>query len=359
MVEMRKSKFNSENIAYLILWAIIFAIPVSLELMETTLNEPFLWQNVFFFWTGLLPFVVLFVLHNLAVKKLLFQSESMLYIIVTAALFLAFFIFVWQEFEFRAIPPPGRPMPPPLPDGEIFPFNPPVFHLVVLTKGASALMMIGFNLAISQMYKSLKDKARQAELERYQMQMELKSLKAQVSPHFLMNMLNNIHACVEIDTRRAQTMIIELSRLMRYVLYDAERSTVSLTSEVQFIGNYISMMSNRYSPDKIAISCYLPDKCSPEFMVPPLVFIPFVENCFKHGISYLNKSEINISIREEDGFVCLKCSNYKLNENQEQPSGVGLENVRKRLNMLYGDKYTLDINDAGDKYDINLIIPSL
>lgn len=363
MVSVPKNKFLSETFAYIILWAIIFALPIVLEVMEEAMNKTFLWNDVLFFWLGLIPFVVFFIIHNYVVKKVLFKSNYSRYIIITTVLFIIFFIFVWYDFEYRLSPhahrfrpptnlPPGAPQPP---HGD----KPPMIHLVVLVKGVSALMMVGFNLAIAQMYHSLDDKARRAELERYQMQMELRSLKAQVSPHFLMNMLNNIHACVDKDAQRAQTMIIELSKLMRYVLYDAEKSTVPLSSEVQFIENYISMMSNRYSPDKVKILCHLPASCPPDFMVPPLIFIPFVENCFKHGVTYLKESEINVSIQENNGFVFLRCSNFISHEHSDHPSGVGLENVKKRLILIYGDKYTLDINDDGSIFSINLMIPNI
>lgn len=156
-------------------------------------------------------------------------------------------------------------------------------------------------------------------------------------------------------------MTIELSKLMRYVLYECNSSTASLADEVSFVRSYVRMLRSRYPESKVEITLESPDLSACDFIVPPMLFVAFVENAFKHGISYMMKSVIRIAFeRVNDSEICFTCVNtIPPSASEESTSGIGLGNVRRRLDLLYGDAYTLEINNNENTYEIRLTIPSL
>jgi len=221
-----------------------------------------------------------------------------------------------------------------------------------------AVLMIGFNIAIKLLFQSIRDEEKMKELERERLSSELQYLRYQINPHFFMNTLNNIHALVDIDSNKAKTSIIELSKLMRYVLYEASNQTISLSREIQFINNYIMLMKLRFT-DKVHLDVDVPSQV-PEVQIPPLLFISFLENAFKHGVSYQKESRISVQIQlNENKTLTFRCLNTNYGKTDEQHHGIGLENIRRRLDLLYDSKYTLTINTDKDKFDVLLIIPLL
>ena len=152
----------------------------------------------------------------------------------------------------------------------------------------SAILLVGFNLTIRFFLKSLHDEEMLKELEHQHLESELQYLKYQLNPHFFMNTLNNIHALVDIDSEKAKRTIIELSKLMRYVLYEANKSQISLEREIQFLENYIALMKLRYT-ERLTIYTDFPI-IVPRVQIPPLLFISLLENAFKHGVSYREDS---------------------------------------------------------------------
>ena len=170
-----------------------------------------------------------------------------------------------------------------------------------------------------------------------------------------MNTLNNIHALVDIDPQKAQETIVELSHMMRFVLYEGDKKGVPLSKEMDFIRTYIKLMQLRYT-DKVIITLDLPAEV-PDRTLPPLLLISFVENAFKHGVSYLHESFIEIKATIEDNHLHFVCRNSKAEKSNEEKGGVGLSNVRKRLNLLYDRSYSLRICDDANVYIVELIIP--
>ena len=189
--------------------------------------------------------------------------------------------------------------------------------------------------------------------------MELEYLKYQINPHFFMNTLNNIHALVDIDQETAKRTIIDLSKLMRYVLYDSGEKFVPLDKEIQFIQLYISLMRIRYSTN-VDIQVSTPDNMG-SVMVPPLLFICFVENAFKHGVSNRQHSFINIYVSYDDSHEHLSflCVNSIVEQTKkDNHHGIGIENARKRLELIYGDDYILRIKENEEKtFEVWLQIP--
>lgn len=254
----------------------------------------------------------------------------------------------------------GVKHPYPLEPIQLKPHHPPVMGKILDSFSwiLISILLFGFNIAIKLLFQSFRDEEKMRELEKNRLKSELQYLRYQINPHFFMNTLNNIHALCDIDVEKAKSSIIKLSKLMRYVLYEANNETISLNREIQFLSNYIMLMRLRYT-DKIQMSINLP-KVIPEVQIPPLLFISFVENAFKHGVSYQNKSFIKLDLQINDkSKIVFECYNSNWNKAKEQHHGIGLENIRKRLNLLYGDDYMLSINEneIDNSFKIILIIP--
>ena len=202
------------------------------------------------------------------------------------------------------------------------------------------IFMVGLSVAIRMSLRWSSTELARREAVKSRTEAELKNLRNQLNPHFLLNTLNNIYALTAFDTEKAQQAIQELSKLLRYVLYDNQETYVPLTKEVDFIQNYIELMRIRFS-SQVKISTHFqirPDSQSP---VAPLLFISLIENAFKHGVSPAGPSFIDITIMEEGNKIhcVIRNSNYPKNATDKSGSGIGLEQVRKRLELLYAGHY--------------------
>ena len=219
------------------------------------------------------------------------------------------------------------------------------------------LLLLGVNVGVKYFFRTLNIKKRMLELEHENLNQQLAYLKYQINPHFFMNTLNNIHALVDIDPERAKTSIVELSKLMRYVLYEGNNKLTPLSREVQFLRNYVQLMSMRYTGN-VSISLDVPEVL-PDSMLPPLLLVIFVENAFKHGISYRTKSFVEISLQPHGDRLLFSCRNSRpeIKHDENMKGGVGLSNVRRRLDLLFPGNYTLDIKEQEDTYTVHLDIP--
>jgi LytS/YehU family sensor histidine kinase len=155
----------------------------------------------------------------------------------------------------------------------------------------------------------------------------------------------------------AKSTILELSKLMRYVLYEGAKTLVPLQKDINFMRNYINLMKLRYT-DKVKIDIDIPENI-PDKSIPPMLLITFVENAFKHGVSYKDNSFITIKLTCTDERLYFSCQNSKHPESTNEQGGVGLANVKKRLELLFGDNHHLDIHDEDNTYMVNLEIPFL
>ncbi len=226
------------------------------------------------------------------------------------------------------------------------------FILSVLVTGFAYVLRVS-----EQMRQSEKQKK---ELEKERLSSELAFLKNQISPHFFFNTLNNIYSLIGINKEDAQEALHNLSKMMRYLLYESEKGNTTLGDEISFLENYIELMKLRLS-DRVTLNVSLPDKVS-NLKVPPLLFIPFIENAFKHGVSANEHSFINISIDVYDDEIIFESSNsinLVKGDRPEADSGIGLENVIKRLKLLFSDDYILNISDKEKVYKVELRIKSI
>ena len=372
-----KNLSKQENIVYLALWGVLFAAPV-LSLYVRSVSDQdvtFQWAGIFMVWTRFLVFLVLFLVHNFFLAPLLIhQRRRLLYGSLTVVILA---VFVLYQCNTHPSGGPHRDRPPHEMGHERPPFEefadapafqhadhprpphdrkPPVIvgeHDVVAT--IVLILMFGMNLGIKLFFKTRSDERKLIRLEKENLEQQLEYLKYQINPHFLMNTLNNIHALVDIDPAKAQETIVELSKMMRFILYEGSKQGVPLSREFEFITTYVNLMRLRYT-DRVTITMDLPTEV-PDKAVPPLMLISFIENAFKHGISYQHPSFIDIRVTLDGARLHFSCRNSKADKPNEEKGGVGLQNVKKRLQLLYDDHYTLNIVDAPDSYHVELTIP--
>jgi two-component system, LytTR family, sensor kinase len=229
------------------------------------------------------------------------------------------------------------------------------FHLInfLLTSFLAAGLAVGLRLS----GKYAENEEIRKELEKEKLTTELTFLKDQISPHFFFNTLNNIYSLIEIDAGDAQRAVLHLSKMMRYLLYESDHGRTQLSRELEFMKNYIDLMKLRLS-SRIDLQVSFPEKTN-NMDIPPLLFIPFIENAFKYGVGYSEKSFIHLSLDAKGGNITFKSVNSrskKVDENHTPHSGIGLENVQKRLNLLYPDRPNLKIDQNDQKFEVLLTI---
>lgn len=190
---------------------------------------------------------------------------------------------------------------------------------------------------------------------------ELVNLKTQISPHFLLNTLNNIYSLTSFDTEKAQTAILELSRMLRYQLYESSDRRVSLSKEIDFLNNYIALMRLRLT-ENVEVETDFESVETSSLTVAPHLFISLVENAFKHGVSPVQKSYIKISLRVEGESIRFRCqnSNFPKLPTDKSPGGIGLSLIERRLNLSYSNDYTWThgVSEDGLDYYAELVLPA-
>ena len=224
-----------------------------------------------------------------------------------------------------------------------------IFNLTIAAAIATAIQL-------AMRWQKAEQARREAEAARTEA--ELKTLRNQINPHFLLNTLNNIYALTAIDTTRAQDAIQQLSKLLRHLLYDYEQPTVPLQNEVEFLENYISLMKIRL-PQAVEVQSRFTVR-NPQLQVAPLIFISLVENAFKHGVSPTEPSFIHVSIESsEDTIACdISNSNHPKTASDHSGHGIGLQQVQRRLDLAYPGRYTWTkgVSDDGKTYSSRIVI---
>lgn len=192
------------------------------------------------------------------------------------------------------------------------------------------------------------------ELETTTKEAELQQLKSQINPHFLFNTINNVNIKVEKEPKLAYDMITKLEDLLRYQLTGTSNEKVFLKDDIAFFYDYLELESTRRNRFSYSIET---DDAILDLKVHPLLFISFIENAVKHSLSARGESIINITFKKENDRLHFYCENSKSAVSDKQkPGGLGLKNVKRRLELLYGNDYTLDIADSADKYIVNLYL---
>ncbi|HEY8733854.1 MAG TPA: histidine kinase [Puia sp.] len=217
-----------------------------------------------------------------------------------------------------------------------------------------------FIWAMSTVYWFISDKIRTEQLmkerENENLKTELSFLRSQVSPHFLFNVLNNMVAMARLRSDQLEPSLIRLSGLMRYMLYESDETSVTLQREAEYVNSYIELQKIRYTKSSfIRVDMDAGDNQ----LIEPMLLIPFIENAFKHGTGAIEEPEIHISLRVSEGLIDFRVRN-KYNpasaEVRDRTSGIGLPNVVRRLNLLYGQKHILTINKDNGWFTVSLQI---
>ena len=386
LLKTTKMNYRKEHIIYTLLWIVLYLSPVMSIYMRMSTNPhiDFSWDEILNAWKFNTVWVVLFAIHNFLLAPILvLKRRTWLY---TALAMLLLAITMCTLYVMRpdhpihspeSIPPtecrvcnagkecdkceydrpysndPMRRKP------EMRLFSPmPLFGPGEMVAVFGGLLLMGMNLGVKLYFRSQEATEALAKVEKHALERQLQYLKYQINPHFFMNTLNNIHALVDIDPERAKASIVELSKLMRYVLYEGNYKLTPLSREVQFLRNYVQLMSMRYNTGNVSISLDTPDVL-PDSMLPPLLLVIFVENAFKHGISYRTKSFVEISLQPHADRLLFSCRNSRpeIKHDENMKGGVGLSNVRRRLDLLFPNDYTLDIKEDEDTYTVKLEIP--
>ena len=181
-------------------------------------------------------------------------------------------------------------------------------------------------------------------------------LKSQLNPHFLFNTLNNIYSLTLTQSPKAPEAVLKLSELMRYMLYESNVEKVSLETEVKYLKNFIELQKFRYSGQTFIDFQVAGDLLSQR--VAPLLLISFVENAFKHGEVNIEAKPLIISLLLNNNNLNFTVKNFKKDQNKDEVGGVGLENVRRRLNLIYPNQHSLEVKDELESYfcELNLIL---
>lgn len=216
---------------------------------------------------------------------------------------------------------------------------------------------------ISIVYRKILNNIRRERLQKEEraerLATELKFLRSQINPHFLFNTLANLVSLARKNSDLLEPALIQLSDLMRYMLYDTQGKRVPLAKEVSYLQNYIGLQRLRFGEDiDVSVGIDLSPEINQHYLIEPMLLIPFVENAFKHGTGHLAHPEIAVHLTEQQGQIVFKVKNRvappSAGTSKDRASGIGLANVRKRLDLLYGEAYQLDITQRDGWYAVTL-----
>jgi two-component system, LytTR family, sensor kinase len=370
-IKVMKKHFFEGNIIKILLhilaWAIIVGLPLYF-IKRWQVGKDFIWL---YYINTLISGIIFYINYLILVPKLFFEKKRYKYYLSVLVL-IACFYFV-SDFTNKLIfryesgtsqsgkinqPPDDRTrMLPPGAGTKLVRPGPPFREMHLFNYGFTSLFLIFFSLGLRVLERNAQIEELQKETEKEKLNSELAFLKNQISPHFFFNTLNNIYSLISINPEDSQKAVLKLSKLMRYLLYESEQGQTMLNNEIDFMNNYIDLMKLRMS-DKISLSVSFPQKYE-DRNIPPLLFVPFIENAFKHGISYREKSFIDIRMEVQGDSIIFRCVNSipgRKEDIKNGHSGIGLENASKRLNLLFPGSHSLKVSKSGKEFEILLNI---
>lgn len=314
-------------------------------------------------WLPLIQFAIVFYLNYLLLADRFFFNKKYVPFFLLNILLIGLLLLANQGIR-SAFMEPGAlgSIPPDIPQGghgRKFDFNgrgmPPIYRFFFFRDTFLLIIPVVFSIAIKATENWIKSESEKKEIENKNLISELQSLRYQLQPHFFFNSLNNIYSLVEVSPVRAQEAIHDLSKLMRYLLYDTGREKVELSQEIFFLQNYIRLMELRQTSN-ITTRVEFPEIHDINYDVAPLLFISLIENAFKHGVSATLASVITFSMTVNDQYIFFKSENTNFPKNQDDKSGsgIGLTNLKKRLNLLYPGKHELNTFVTGDLFIASL-----
>lgn len=321
------------QMAHILIWLLVFLVPV---LFDTGERERTWGMYLMFFIPMFFNLFVFYFNFSFLIERFLFRRELVKYLLINLFIFIfvGWIVVLFQTFWIENLAGPDPLKRPDLP-----------VQFIWIRTLIPFLLVAGLSVAIRMTSKWYHAEQIRNNLEKAKMESELSNLKSQLSPHFFFNTLNNIYSLIETKPEDARKAIHQLSKLIRYVLYESNHERVTLKSEMAFMRSYIELMALRF-PQHVTIHTEIYDPAG-DPVVAPLLFISLIENAFKHGISPVKDSRISIRIKTsgEGDHQVIECrtenSNFPKNEVDRSGSGIGLENLKKRLELIYPGCYAL------------------
>ncbi|MEY4987748.1 MAG: hypothetical protein RL567_1527 [Bacteroidota bacterium] len=351
---MAKTKLLSKPILlHLLFWACLLALPILLGPSSQSQNPEeiqrhFQW-NLFFFVFGLANIPIFYINTEILIPKVLKRYNILAYL---AFLVIGYFIMVGLndlifDLLFKDLLLPQRPRGG---GGGMKRFT----YLRIIFQ---YLFIIAIGISYRFLSDNLKEQEAKKEEENERLKSELSFLRSQISPHFMFNVLNSIVSLSRRKPDSVEPVVIKLSELMRYMIYETSDSKVAISKEANYLESYIELQRIRFGND-IDID-FTSEISGTSGNIEPMLLIPFVENAFKHGVGMIEKPSISIQLVDTPQYLHFLVKNMTSNQAQEkkdESSGIGLTNVRRRLELLYPENHELQISEHANTYVVDLKI---
>jgi len=326
-------------------WLLLFSFPYVLSYgQDQEIN-----RVIAHFWIPLLLSAIIFYLNYFVlIDKFLFPKKMVQFVLING-LVIIFFLFLKEFFEdyffkdsLRRVTSESKQRPP--------------LNMLLYIQTLLFMAPVLFSIAIKTTKRWIRTEAERKEADNIKLESELQHLHYQLQPHFFFNSLNNIYSLVDISPDQAKSSIHSLSKLMRYMLYETNLDVVPLTKEIDFLKKYIDLMKLRVS-DKTKVRYSFPNG-ETGIKIAPLLFISLIENAFKHGVSATKESEIVIDMTNTETSVLftVENNNFPKKTDDKSGSGIGLQNLDKRLKLLYADKHNLKTSVVNERFLVTLQI---
>src|SRR5215210_3839783 len=327
---------------HIAVWVLLFSLPSLLRPEhETGSNSQPRPDSTHFFYQYLVncfSWICLFYVNSyILIPKLIYKKKYLEYTLSLIPVFFVLFLLNWLSFKLL------------LPQ-HTFRIGGFVFFYIF-----PCLFFLTCSMTYIMFRDRLRSERRAKEKETENLKTELAFLRSQVSPHFMFNVLNNMVSLARKKSEQLEPSLIKLSSLLRYMLYETDEEKVLLEREVEYLQSYIDLQKQRFG-SKVKVNLCI-DEFDKSYLIEPMLLIPFVENAFKHGTGLLPNAEINIELKAKNNLLQFMISNYYDSSTQEikdKTSGIGLQNVRRRLNLLYKNEHTLLITNKENRFSVSL-----
>ena len=336
---------------HILAWTIVFLFPLLFIERVESMRRIHDFSLMRFYIQPISIAIVFYINYLWLIDRVLFRKKPvqfilynlLLIVVANVVIYLVHHMLLPNEFI------PRHPGPGPRPPRPVF---------VQWQDSITLALMVGLSVAIKMTQKWIVTEKERQQLEQERTEAELKNLKNQLNPHFLFNTLNNIYSLIAISPDRAQSAVLELSKMLRYVLYENAQAYVPMEKELEFNHNYIELMRLRLARH-VKVEVDMPRGLCQNYQIAPLLFITLIENAFKHGTSATEPSFVTIVMREPSpGVIECRIENscFPKNENDKSGSGIGLKNLSRQLELLYPGKYTLHAESDTRVYRSSLTI---
>lgn len=345
-----KAKRIASIVLHVLIWTFWFAAPILFSYNRTRINEPPRDPVFnFVFWIPMVTSLILFYLNYLfLVDRYLFNKKIGWFIAINLILIVGFSFFSDFLRDLILLPFDNNPN-----------VQKPPRELFLKMHHFSFLFVVSISVAIKTTSRWYVSENQRKNLENENLKSELNNLKMQLNPHFFFNTLNNIYSLIQTSPEKAQDSVHGLAKLMRYHLYETNEDKVSIDGEIEFMKSYVELMKLRFTSN-VDVNCEFQIE-NHEVSIAPLLFIPLIENAFKHGVNPLEKSIIKISLQEKNHIISFESFNSNFpqkyqTDTERDANGIGLENIQKRLSLIYPGKFIFIRNCVDDLFHVKVVI---